>query len=217
MLYFSYQFFFSSFNFKFLRKYSGLLSFHMLYKYNLIAINYLYQNLYQFLFSRSYFLLHFIPVVQVGSILKMKLSFMFIYFISMLQNYNRKYILYAKINSVYNIYFNLIIKYIFILNNYNQCLFNNYFHMKLLNNIQQYKDKFIVWNKGIRILPSVTRIITLLKSPHVHKKARDQYFFSIRKMGFLFKNFLIFYPKFFYLNFLNSLTMQLKRNLHFYN
>lgn len=217
MLHFSYQFFFSSFNFKFLKKYSNLLSFHMLSKYNLVIINYLYQNLYQFLFSRSWFLLHFMLVKHISHVLKTKLSFIFIYFVNVLQICNYAQFSFTKIYNVYNVYYDLIIKYLFILNNYNQCLFNNYFHIKLLNNIQRYKDKFIVWNKSLRILPSVTRIITLLKSPHIHKKARDQYFFSIHKIGFLFKNFLIFYPKFFYLNFLNNLTMQLKRNLHFYN
>lgn len=217
MLSFSYQFFFFSFSSKFLLKYSNLFGFHILSKYCSLVFDCLYRDLYYFLFCRRFFLLHFLYILKNISFFKIKILFICSYFVNELRKINFNKHLYMDIKRFFNLKnYTFVIKFIFSLHNYVLYLYNYYFHVRLLKLIQQYKGKFMVWNRSICFLPSMSKIFTLLKSPHVHKKARDQYFFSMRKISFILKNFLTFYPKMFYLNFLNNIAIKLKRSLHFF-
>ncbi|XBT18151.1 MAG: 30S ribosomal protein S10 [Candidatus Shikimatogenerans sp. Tser] len=67
---------------------------------------------------------------------------------------------------------------------YNILLINTFIN-KIIRIIYEYKGEFI----GPIFLPTKKKIFTILKSPHVHKKSREQFVFSIHKRLLIIKNY----------------------------
>lgn len=212
MLYFSYKFFLYSFYSTFLKKYSRTFFFHLACKFNLVVFDFIY-NIVHYLFKNNNFLYLYL----------MKISDKYVFFNTYLLSCLILFIftlfkLYAQYLHIFNFLFILyvqLLKFLFLLKNYNSYLLKNYLYVQVLNYVKGIRNnKNLFVSDFSFIIPVAKKIVTILKSPHVHKKARDQYFFKIHKIGFILKNLFIFYPKIFYLNSLNNISIKLQRNSH---
>jgi len=212
MLYFSYKFFLYSFYSTFLKKYSRTFFFHLICKFNLIVFNFMYNIVYYLFQNNNFFYLYLIKIRDKYlfsniSLLSCLVFFIYVYLklcIQYLYVYNFLFIPYIQ-----------LMKFFFLLKNYNNCLLKNYLYVQILDYVKNVKNNMNLFISDFSfVVPVAKKIITILKSPHVHKKARDQYFFKMHKVGFALKNLFIFYPKIFYLNSFNNLSIKLQRKLH---
>lgn len=212
MLYFSYKFFLYSFYSTFLKKYSRTFFFHLICKFNLVVFDFMYSILYYLFQNSSFFYLYLIKACHKYSssninLLSCLVLFIFMFLKFCIQNlyiYNFLFTLYIQLS-----------KFLFLLKNYNSCLFKNYLYIQILDYVRGVKSNINAFISDFSfVVPIAKKIITILKSPHVHKKARDQYFFKMHKIGFVLRNLFIFYPKTFYLNSFSNISIKLQRRLH---
>lgn len=126
-----------------------------------------------------------------------------------------KSILFKK-ELMYNVevVFNIFLKFLFIKKLNYLYIFSFSLYLNLLNNTKKQNKNYLNYDSFIA-LPSKYKIFTLLKSPHIHKKARDQFFLVTNRIYFALKYFVTFYPKLFYLNFISSISITLNRKMHY--
>lgn len=212
MLYFSYKFFLYSFHSNYLRKYSRIFFFHLLCKFNLVVFDYIYNIICCLFGNNSLFNLYFIKIKHKY----FKLNINLLSILSLITTMSFKSFSRSKyINSEFITIYIWLSKSLFLLRNYCVYLLKNFFYVQVLEYLRNYKGNINLLISGLTFrMPVTSKVITILKSPHVHKKARDQYFLNVHKMGFSFTNLVIFYPKIFYLNFLSNVSIKLQRNLH---
>lgn len=72
---------------------------------------------------------------------------------------------------------------------------------------------FYSWARIVS-LPHSSKVITLLRSPHVHKKARDQYVLRVFKRSFKLFYLKVRYPQLFRAQYSSAVTVQLQQALH---
>ncbi|XBT18648.1 MAG: 30S ribosomal protein S10 [Candidatus Shikimatogenerans sp. Tcar] len=66
---------------------------------------------------------------------------------------------------------------------YNFILLNQFIN-KIINMVKNYQGEII----GPIFLPTKKKIFTILKSPHVHKKSREQFVLTLHKRFIIIKN-----------------------------
>ncbi len=210
---FSYYFFITSFNAKYLVKYGIIFFFHILYRFNFNISCILSKSV-------NYFITYWNIFVSYGYSMKRFCLSNIIYPLSLII-FNikilRRSIQKNNIQYFFSMYWcNTLLQYLLYLNISTTNILNIYYAYKLIHLIILFKNRFLHWNCTFSF-PVKRNIITLLKSPHVHKKARDQYVHTNYKRTLEILNIPIrcLFLSTLYLQRASSIAIKLKSIIHF--